>query len=155
MNFPDPMTLPAGGRMGYYFGRVSVGDRYTRVVLIEPRHLDDGARLIGDFNPLHTDESFARASRFGARILHGVITSALMGAELGEVFSGTAIAYLEHNARFIAPVFIGDRLDIVWTVTALEAKPKAGGGIVSCEGLATNQHGRVVCSATGRMLVGG
>jgi acyl dehydratase len=78
-----------------------------------------------------------------------------MGAELGMVFSGTAIAYLEHSARFIAPVFIGDRLDIVWTVTALEPKPRAGGGIVVLQGTATNQHGRVVCDADGKMLVGG
>jgi 3-hydroxybutyryl-CoA dehydratase len=149
------MTPPAPPVAGIPFPSIRVGDRYPRVVVIEARHLDDGARLIGDFNPLHVDESFARASRFGARILHGVLTSALMGAELGMVFSGTAIAYLEHSARFIAPVFIGDRLDIVWTVTALEPKPRAGGGIVVLQGTATNQHGRVVCDADGKMLVGG
>lgn len=149
------MTLFARPVAGIPFAEVRLGDRYPRVVVIEARHLDDSARLIGDFNPLHVDEAFAQASRFGARILHGVITSALMGAELGMVYSGTAIAYLEHSARFIAPVFIGDRLDIVWTVTGLEAKPHAGGGIVLLEGTATNQHGRVVCDASGKMLVGG
>ena len=147
---PDTTAAPRGLR----YAEVCRGDRYRRSLSITPQHLDDGARLIGDFNPLHVDEDFARASRFGGRILHGVITSALMGAELGMVFSGTALGYLQHDARFLAPVRIGDRLDITWTVVALEDKPRHDGGIVSCDGEALNQRGERVCVAHGRMLVG-
>jgi acyl dehydratase len=130
-----------------------VGERFVRVERITAAHLDDGARLIGDFNPLHVDEAFAARSRYGGRILHGVITSALIGAELGMVYAGTAIGYLEHNARFHAPVRIGDELTITWTVTELLPKPKHGGGIVVAEAVAVNQDGVVVCTASGRMLV--
>ena len=139
---------------GRPYSAVRIGDVFTREVVITERHLSDGARLIGDFNPLHVDEEFARASRFGGRILHGVITSALMGAELGMVFAGTALGYLEHNARFLAPVRIGDRLVIRWRVTELIDKPKHGGGIVVAEGEAVNQQGERVVAAHGRMLVG-
>lgn len=145
----------AAAPRGLRYAQVRLGDRYRRSLSITAQHLDDGARLIGDFNPLHVDEDFARASRFGGRILHGVITSALMGAELGMVFAGTALGYLQHDARFLAPVRIGDRLDITWTVVALEDKPRHGGGIVSCDGEALNQRGERVCLAHGRMLVGG
>lgn len=138
---------------GIAFDAVAPGDRYRRQVLVTAAMLDTAAQLIGDFNPLHVDEGFARASRFGGRILHGVITSALMGAELGMVFAGTALGYLQHDARFLAPVRIGDRLDIVWNVRALEPKPRQRGGIVVCDGVATNQDGVVVCEAHGRMLV--
>jgi len=151
---PADSTFPQPP-IGRPYSSVRLGDRYTRQMLVSESHLADGARLIGDFNPLHVDEAFARASRFGGRILHGVITSAFMAAELGMVFAGTALGYLEHNARFLAPVRIGDRLDITWTVVALDAKPRHGGGIVSCEGTAVNQDGATVCTATGRMLVGG
>ncbi|MFZ5538519.1 MAG: MaoC family dehydratase [Pseudomonadota bacterium] len=137
------------------YADVRVGDVYTRTVTIEERHLSQGAALIGDFNPLHVDEDFARRSTFGGRILHGVLTSALMGAELGMVFAGTALGYLEHNARFLAPVRIGDVLTIRWTVTELVPKPGHGGGIVVAEGVAINQHGATVCVAIGKMLVGG
>lgn len=137
------------------YADVRVGDVYTRTVTIEERHLSQGAALIGDFNPLHVDEDFARRSKFGGRILHGVLTSALMGAELGMVFAGTALGYLEHNARFLAPVRIGDVLTIRWTVTELVPKPRHGGGIVVAEGVAVNQHGATVCVAIGKMLVGG
>ena len=139
---------------GKRFSETRVGDQFVRRERITARHLDDGARLIGDFNPLHTDEDFARRSRHGARILHGVITSALIGAEFGMVYAGTAIGYLEHNARFLAPVRIGDELTITWTVTALLPKPRHGGGIVVAEAVAVNQHGVAVCTASGKMLVG-
>jgi 3-hydroxybutyryl-CoA dehydratase len=144
------MRPPPGKR----FSDTRVGDRFVRTEVITVQHLDDGARLIGDFNPLHVDEAFARGSRYGGRILHGVITSALMGAELGMVYAGTAIGYLEHNARFKAPVRIGDVLTITWTVTALAPKPQHGGGVVSAEATAVNQDGVLVCEASGRMLVG-
>ncbi|MEW5879326.1 MAG: MaoC family dehydratase [Pseudomonadota bacterium] len=140
---------------GRAYADVRVGDVYTRTVTIEERHLSQGAALIGDFNPLHVDEDFARRSTFGGRILHGVLTSALMGAELGTVFAGTALGYLEHNARFLAPVRIGDVLTIRWTVTELVPKPRHGGGIVVAEGVAVNQHRATVCVAIGKMLVGG
>jgi 3-hydroxybutyryl-CoA dehydratase len=144
------MDIPAGRR----FSDTRLGDRFVRRERITARHLDDGARLIGDFNPLHVDEAFAAQSRYGGRILHGVITSALIGAELGMVYAGTAIGYLEHNARFLAPVRIGDELTITWTVTGLEPKPRHGGGIVSASAEAVNQDGVTVCAVTGRMLVG-
>lgn len=148
----DP--LPGKHLRGRPYGSVRIGDVYTRQVPITARHLDEGARLIGDFNPLHVDEDFARASHFGGRILHGVLTSALMGAELGMAFAGTALGYLEHNARFLAPVKIGDELTITWRVTALIDKAKHRGGIVVADGEAVNQRGECVAVAQGKMLVG-
>ncbi|HQR69225.1 MAG TPA: MaoC/PaaZ C-terminal domain-containing protein [Burkholderiaceae bacterium] len=108
---------------------------------------------MGDFNPLHVDDEFARKSRFGGRILHGVLTSALMSAPFGNLVSGTALGYLEHNARFLAPVRPGDELTITWTVTGLMAKPRHGGGIVTAECAALNQDDVLVATATGTMLV--
>jgi acyl dehydratase len=69
-------------------------------------------------------------------------------------FHGTAVAYLEHNARFVAPVRAGDTLTTKWTVTDVLAKPMHAGGVVVLDGLATNQEGVVVAEAHARILVG-
>lgn len=143
-------TSPIVGRC---YRQFHVGDTFGSTVAITAAHLDRGAELIGDFNPLHVDDDYARASRFGGRILHGVLTSALMSAPFGNLVSGTALGYLEHNARFLAPVRPGDTLTIEWNVVELVPKPHRGGGIVVAECEARNQNGEVVATARGKMLV--
>jgi acyl dehydratase len=147
----------AGARSSPIVGRpyseFRVGDTFGSTVDITAAYLDRGAELIGDFNPLHVDDEFAQTSRFGSRILHGVLTSALMSAPFGNLVAGTALGYLEHNARFLAPVRPGDILTIEWNVVELVAKPHRGGGIVVAECEARNQMGEVVATAHGRMLV--
>lgn len=139
---------------GKGYAEVSIGALHTEVMRITDAHLSLGAALIGDFNPLHVDEAFAGRSRHGGRILHGVITSAIIGAPAGMLFRGTAIGYLEHNCRFLAPVRSGDTLTTTWEVVGKEDKPRHGGGVVRMRGACVNQDGLRVAEATGAMLVG-
>jgi acyl dehydratase len=138
---------------GRPFAAFRVGDRFGANVVISEGLLPEAARLIGDFNPLHVDAAFAQQSRFGGTILHGVITSALMSAPFGNLVAGTAVAYLEHDARFLAPVRPGDTLAIVWQVIECAPKPARGGGIVTATCEARNQRGELVATARGKMLV--
>jgi len=138
---------------GRHYDEVRVGESFRRTLTITDTHLVVGAGLIGDFNPHHVDDAYASGSRFGTRILHGVLTSAIMGGAVGMYFHGTAIAYLEHAARFVAPVRAGDTLTTIWTVAAKDDKPRHGGGIVSVRGVAVNQRGETVAEGEGRMLV--
>ena len=111
---------------GHWFDDLAVGASFATTLTITETHLVTGAGLIGDFNPLHMDENFARASRYGSRILHGALTAAVMGGPIGMIFHGTAIAYLEQATRFLAPVRIGDTLCTTWTVSELVPKPQHG-----------------------------
>jgi acyl dehydratase len=138
---------------GHWYDEVKVGDTFSRSITITDTHLVLGAGLIGDFNPHHVDDEYAKDSRFGTRILHGMLTSAVMGAPVGMYFHGTAIAYLEHAARFKAPVRAGDTLSTAWTVVEIRAKPKHGGGVVVLTAVCRNQQGVVVAEADGKILV--
>lgn len=146
-------TRGATPASGWRYSEFRLGDTFGSTVAISADHLDRGAELIGDFNPLHVDAEFAGATRFGGRILHGVLTSALMSAPFGNLVAGTALGYLEHNARFLAPVRPDDVLTIEWTVVELVPKPRHGGGIVVAECEARNQNGELVATARGKMLV--
>lgn len=141
-------------RSGQWFDDVGAGDAFTSALTITETHIVMGAGLIGDFNPHHVNAEYAKGTRFGTPILHGMMTSSIMGAAVGMYFHGTAIAYLEHRARFLAPVRAGDTLTTTWTVRELLAKPRHGGGIVVLGGIAANQTGTTVAEAEARILVG-
>jgi len=138
---------------GQWFDEATVGQSFASTLTITETHLVLGAGLIGDFNPHHTNEVYARESRFGTRILHGMLTSAIMGAVVGMRYHGTAIAYLEHTARFLAPVRAGDTLTSTWTIVEVLPKPTHAGGVVVLDGVARNQGGEAVAQAQGRILV--
>lgn len=140
-------------RRGLSYGEVSIGQTFVDTMPVSAAHLALGATLSGDFNPLHVEDDFARASRHAGTILHGVITSAIIGAPAGMIFAGTAIAYLEHNCRFLKPVRAGDRLTITWTVMAKDDKPRHAGGVVRMRADCVNQAGDLVAQADGAMLV--
>lgn len=92
------------------------------------------AGLTGDFNPLHTDEEFARtASPFGTRVPHGpLIHDMYLGLldRLGLV-EGTARAFLELHWKFLAPVLPGDSIHGRVVVAAKREVRKPDRGIVA------------------------
>lgn len=76
------------------------------------------AGLSGDWNPLHTDDEYARATPFGRRIAHGLLglvaTSGLLartGWFVTSPRSQTIISSID-KARFVAPVFFGDTVTL-------------------------------------------
>jgi acyl dehydratase len=138
---------------GRGFNELKIGDVFDTAMTLTETHLVLGAGLFGDFNPLHVNQTFAEASRFGGRIAHGYLTSNVMAAQLGMIFHGTAIAYVEHAIRFTAPVRAGDTLAVRWTVTVLDAKPKHAGGMVKLAGTCENQDGVMVANADAKILV--
>lgn len=145
---------PGADAQGLRFDEAVVGEAFTSTLTVTETHLVLGAGLIGDFNPHHVNETYARGSRYGGRILHGMLTSAIMGASVGMRFQGTAIGYLEHHARFLAPVYPGDTLATTWKIVETHAKPKHGGGVVVLHAECRNQEGTVVATGEARILVG-
>lgn len=139
---------------GVRYDDARVGDSFASTMTVTETHLVMGAGLFGDFNPHHVSETYARGQRYGGRILHGIVTSAIMGAPLGMIFHGTAIGFVEHHVRFLAPVRPGDTLTTTWTIVDKHDKPKHAGGIVVLRGEARNQDGAVVATAESKMLAG-
>lgn len=66
------------------------------------------ARASGDENPLHLVEAYARESRFGERIVHGMLVAGVISAALSKLPG--LVVYLSQDLRFLGPVEIGDRV---------------------------------------------
>lgn len=89
------------------------GERATFSKTITEADITGFAGLTGDFNPLHVDDEFARQSRFGGRIAHGMLTAGLISAVLGMRLPGPGGIYVSQTLSFKRPVHVGD------TVTAV------------------------------------
>jgi 3-hydroxybutyryl-CoA dehydratase len=139
--------------VGKAFDEIAVGETFGQTLTIDESHISRACGMFGDFNPLHSDATFAAHSRFGQRILHGPMTSAAISASVGMFFYGTAVAYLEHNCRFLSPVLAGDTLTVAWTITERIDKPQHNGGIAVMTARCTNQRGQVVAEADGKILL--
>ncbi|MFN2432293.1 MAG: MaoC/PaaZ C-terminal domain-containing protein, partial [Gemmatimonadota bacterium] len=55
---------------------VRVGDHAALHYVVGEDDVECFARLTGDRSPLHVDEAFARSSRYGARVAHGMLVAA-------------------------------------------------------------------------------
>ena len=94
-----------------------VGDRAELSKTITDEMVRDFARVSSDTNPLHVDEEFARSTRFGGRIVHGMLGASLISAVIGTRLGGPI--YLSQTLRFVKPVRIGDTLTATAVVTSI------------------------------------
>ncbi|MDQ1639155.1 MAG: 3-hydroxybutyryl-CoA dehydratase [Pyrinomonadaceae bacterium] len=107
------------------------------------------AELSGDFNPVHLDDEFARTTRFGRRIAHGMLGASLISTVLGTKLPGQGAIYLSQTLQFLAPVFPGDTITAKVTVT----KIKEGKPIVTLETVCENQRGEMLIRGEAVVLV--
>ena len=135
---------------GRHYDEVKVGETFGTSLTVTETHLVLGSGMFGDFNPLHVDETFAKRSRFGGRILHGPVTSALIAAPVGNYFHSTAIAYLEHACRFKAPVRPATRLPRRGPLSRRSTSRSTRAASVSSAACAATSTARPSSKRTGR-----
>jgi acyl dehydratase len=113
------------------------------------------ACLTGDYNPLHTDEVFARQSHFGARVAHGLLGLSYglgLASRLG-FMDGTVQAFMSLEWKFSRPIYIGDTIHVTAEVVNTRAMRRLGGGIVDFAVEVINQDGETVQKGQWRALV--
>ncbi len=113
------------------------------------------AGLSGDYNPLHTDAEYARGTRFGQRIAHGLLGLSIasgLANRLGFIES-TAIAFMGLEWKFKAPIFIGDTIAMTARVVRKRALPRLGGGVVVLAVALKNQRGEITQEGEWSVLV--
>lgn len=94
---------------------VSVGDIVRfRKELSDPE-VRAFAEASGDTNRLHLDEEFASQTRFGERVVHGVLTTGLISAALARL-PGLTI-FLSQDVHFLGPISVGETATAVCSVT--------------------------------------
>lgn len=103
----------------------------------------------GDTNPVHLDEDHAKRTRFGRRIAHGMLIGSYVSKLLGTQFPGPGTIYMSQTMIFHRPVYLGDTVEVVATVTGY----RPDRDILSLRTECFNQRGDKVLSGEAVCLV--
>ena len=111
------------------------------------------AGLVGDFTPIHVDETFARQSPHGARIAHGphsMATAIGMATHTG-LFGDRVIGLVNISWDFFGAVKLGDTIRSRVIVEAVRPTSKPGRNLATYAFEVLNQNDEPI--QRGRMLV--
>jgi 3-hydroxybutyryl-CoA dehydratase len=113
------------------------------------------AHLPGDFVKLHTDEAYAKTTKYGRRIAHGALVFSIsvgLSTQM-QLFDDALIAFAGvDKLRFVAPVFFDDTVHVVKRM--VERKELgAAQGTVTFESRVLNQRSEIVVAYLDRLLI--
>ena len=138
-----------------WFEDFRVGDRFASPSkTLTDAHFLFFAGMTGDAHPIHYDDEYAKTTRFGRRLAHGLLLTSLtaVGAStLAPIIEASIVAFVEQSTRFRGPAFIGDTLKPEHEVIALERKRSAG--LLTLRVTLTNQRGETVLDGEHRYLI--
>ena len=129
--------------------KFKVGDSFSRSREVTDELVRAFAEVSGDHNPIHLDDEFAKTTRFGRRIAHGMLSGAFISGVLGYELSERKIVYLSQTMRFTAPVYIGDTVTTTSTVKGIREDKN----IVTMDTVCTNQNGETVVTGEAVLML--
>lgn len=142
--------------MGYFFDDLTEGQTFESVGrTITEYDVMAFAGLSGDYNQLHTNREYAKASPFGERIAHGLLVVAIatgLTAQMG-LFDGTGLALLGLDWKFKGPVLLNDTIRFRMTIQSKKATSKPDRGVVVRRYEMLNQRNEVVQDGTITLMV--
>ncbi len=140
MPSPRVETSESGANGTKYYEQFAVGDAATFSKTITEADILLFAAVSGDTYALHVDEEYAKTTRFGRRVAHGMLTASLLSTVNAQLLQRPGGLYVSQTVRFLRPVFIGDTLTArVEVAELLTAKRR-----LRCLTTVVNQRGKTV-----------
>jgi 3-hydroxybutyryl-CoA dehydratase len=131
-----------------YFEDFTVGQRYEGGSrMVSQADVLGFASLTGDAHPIHYDLEYAKKTRFGRPIVHGLHLMALtaLGATpLSARLTDAMIAFVEQGAAFLKPVFVDDHVRSSFEVLEVDQQAGREWGRVKFRVSLINQSGETV-----------
>ena len=151
------MTNTSAYTRGLYFEEFEVGQKIMTVGrTVTESDIVTFACLSGDFNQIHTDVEYSKATTYGQRVAHGLLGVSIASglAMRTGILENTVIFFREiNNWKFIKSIFIGDTIHVEMEVTETKALPRIGGGSVVITLDVKKQSGETVMKGNWTVLV--
>jgi acyl dehydratase len=86
---------------------------------VDAQQMRQFAELSGDFNPLHTDEAFARSKGYDGLVVYGALLVAKVSQLIGMKLPGRDSVWGSLTLDFRRPLLVGQDADAEGTVTSV------------------------------------
>jgi len=106
-------------RPAFYTDELYVGQSAHQSKTITETDIILFSAISMDVNAIHLDEEYAKTTRFGTRIVHGMLTGSLISSVLANRLPGPGTIFLSQSMNFLAPVHPGDTVTATVTVTEI------------------------------------
>jgi len=133
----------------YSFDEIEVGLIHNFEVDMDEELTKKFANISGDFNPLHMDEQYAKETKFGKRVVHGMLLASFFSRLVGMYLPGKNALYFSQNLNFVKPCFIGDRVTVEGEIIDKSESTK----IIKLKTSIKNQEGESLVEGTSQVMI--
>ena len=135
--------------LDYSFNEIKIGLEHYFEVSIDEKLEKDFAKISGDFNPLHMDEQYAKETKFGKRVCHGMLLASFFSRLVGMYLPGKNALYFSQNLNFTGPCIIGDTVIVKGKITGKSEATK----MIKIETTIKNNAGKLLVDGIAQVLV--
>lgn len=133
----------------YRLEDIRLGQKKKFTVKITETMLNNFAEISGDYNPLHMDENYARTTRFGKRLCHGMLLASLFSRMVGMYMPGKNSLYFSQLLNFKSPCFINDEV----TVECEVLDKSTASRIITLKTIISSQTGECLVDGLAKVMV--
>ena len=133
----------------YSFDEIEIGLKHNFEVIIDKKLEENFAKITGDFNPLHMDEQYAKETKFGKRVCHGMLLASFFSRLVGMYLPGKNALYFSQTLNFIKPCFIDDEITVQGEVLDKSESIK----IITLKTTIKNQYQKLLIEGTAQVMV--
>ena len=131
------------------FNEIEIGDSREFKITITNSMVDEFAKISGDFNPLHVDERYAQTTKFGKRVVHGMLLASFLSQMVGMYLPGKHALYSSQTLEFHNPCFVGNEISVTSKVIDKSQSTK----IIKIESKISNEENKLLLYGVGRIVV--
>jgi 3-hydroxybutyryl-CoA dehydratase len=135
--------------LDYSFNEIEIGLEHHFKISVDEKLEEDFAKISGDFNPLHMDEQYAKETKFGKRVCHGMLLGSFFSRLVGMYLPGKNALYFSQNLNFVEPCFIGDVIIVKGKITDKSEATK----MIKIETTIKNNTGKILVEGIAQVLV--
>ena len=126
-----------------------IGQKIEFTEVISESMVEKFAKLSGDYNPHHMDESYAEKTKFKKRICHGMLLASLFSKLTAMYLPGQGSLYISQTLNFVSPAFIDDIVTASGEITKISSST----GIVRVKTEITNMNNNLLVSGEAKVLI--